>query len=240
MKKKIFLSSMILWAFWIGAYSYFWAEQSVMAVSSENIPELECKYNSKFQQCVQANIAGNPRSIDDFPCLATQDYEAILDQIILDESFKDIQKRGEAFLLGLENDVEAVGDNPLQVMDDIMSHFWPEGSDFKEYKKICNGGILAERATCTGGVPIVPAGNRIANWGWEGECMKLANIHLNMSSMTAFDLAKINKSQLVSDAHKKYFQQEREKYSHILSTMQQIVGHTERINPTHYTTNPLQ
>jgi hypothetical protein len=74
----------------------------------------------------------------------------------------------------------------------------------------------------------------------EGECMSLARTHLNLFSLTAFDLAKINKSQLVSDAHKEYFQQERDKYSKLTSLMQQILGHTERINPTHYTKNPLQ
>lgn len=65
-------------------------------------------------------------------------------------------------------------------------------------------------------------------------------MNLNLFSLTAYDIIKENKHQIINDAHKKYFQKEREKYDMILSTMGQIIGHTERINPTHYTANPKQ
>jgi hypothetical protein len=45
---------------------------------------------------------------------------------------------------------------------------------------------------------------------------------------------------VMNDNHKKYFQQERTKYDELISTMWQILGNTERINPTHFTENPNQ
>jgi hypothetical protein len=62
------------------------------ANTQEPIPELDCSYNDKFQQCVIANRNGNPRSIEDFPCYATEDMNLILDQIILDEMFQEVQE----------------------------------------------------------------------------------------------------------------------------------------------------
>jgi len=45
-----------------------------------------------------ANRNGSSRSITDFACMASNDPELILDQIILDEKFKEIQDEQLAFL----------------------------------------------------------------------------------------------------------------------------------------------
>lgn len=206
--------------------------------ASREIPKLSCSYNSKFQQCANANQNGSPRWISEFVCPATQSYEIMLDQIILDEKFKEIQEKWLSYLESLEKDVSAIWDEPDKVIDDIINNFGPEWVYYKEYKKLCNIGILKERESCGWPIPIIPAWNRIADWSLEWECMGLAKIHLNIYSLVAFDLAKINKSQLISDAHKKYIQKEREKYNQILTTMWQIMWHTERINPEHIISNP--
>lgn len=235
-KKLLFTSSALaLTAVLSGSFYY-----SSSASRDEPIPKLDCEYASKFEQCVVANRNGSPRSIDEFPCLATQNYDEILDQIILDDKFKEIQEDGIKFLEWIASDKQAAAEDSLEIIDDVVKNFSDEWAYYDDYKKMCNGGILWERLSCTWKIPIVPGGKRIADWWLEGECMWLAKTNLNIMSLVAYDTLKENKHQIINDAHKKYFQQEREKYSQILSTMWQIIGHTERINPTHYTTNPKQ
>jgi len=72
---------------------------------------------------VSANRNGNPRSIEDFPCIASESYSSILDQIILDEKFSEIQEKSEAFIESLEQDKKAIVTNPNEVIDDIMNNF---------------------------------------------------------------------------------------------------------------------
>lgn len=237
MQKKLLLtwSALIIAAVVSGSLYY-----SSNASEQSPIPKLDCEYAWKFEQCVVANRNGSPRSIDEFPCLATQNYDEILDQIILDDKFKEVQKEGIEFLEGLASDKQASAEDSLEVIDDVVNNFGDEWAYYQDYKDLCNGWILGERLTCTGKIPIVPGWKRIADWWLEGECMWLAKTNLNLMSLVAYDVIKENKHQMVNDAHKKYFQKEREKYNQILSTMGQIIGHTERINPTHYTKNPKQ
>jgi len=214
---------------------------SLNASESNPIPNIECWYKSKFEQCVVANRNWNARWIDEFPCAPTQDYNLMLDQIILDDLFKETQEKSIAFIDWLEADKELVVSDPNRVVDDITKTFWVNGTLYNEYKEACNWWILSERLECTGWkIPIEPAWIRVAGWWLQSECMSQANTHLNLASLVAYDIAKLNKSTVINDEHKKYFQQERTKYDEILSTMWQILGHTERINPTHVTQDPIQ
>ena len=236
--KKIIITSCVLAS--ISSWLLFIWYGSGQANTSDPIPQLSCWYASKFEQCVVANRNGSSRSITDFACMASNDPELSLDQIILDEKFKEIQDEQLAFLQWLEADKESALTDPLRIIDDITKNFGPEWVYYKQYKELCNGWILSERLTCTWNIPLVPAGNRIADWGLEGECMELANTNLNIYSLVAYDITKLNKSEVINDNHKEYFQQERTKYDEMLSIMWQILWNTERINPTHYTENPIQ
>jgi len=213
---------------------------SIEANSSDTIPQLSCSYASKFEQCAVANQNGSSRSIEEFACIASQNYSEILDQIILDEKFREIQEEKINFLDALDADKQEVVDDPNRVVDDIVKNFSKEWYYHKKYQEICTGWILAERVSCSETVPITVASLRIDDPELDDECMALANLHLDMYSLVAYDIAKENKSIVVNDAHQEYFQWVRDKYSDLLSTMQFIIWSTERINPTHYTSDPLQ
>ena len=59
--------------------------------SATEIPQISCEYSWKFEQCMIANQNGSARSITEFSCLQSNDPAAVLDQIILDVKFREIQ-----------------------------------------------------------------------------------------------------------------------------------------------------
>lgn len=237
MKKKLITSTLLLGCALWASFLYY---APLGANTSNPIPELECSYASKFERCVVANRTGSSRTIEDFACIASNDYNVILDQIILDEKFEEIQDKQLSFLAWLLGDKEKALTEPLRIIDDVTKNFAPEWVFSKEYQELCNGWLLAERLSCTDPISNTAAGERIADWGLKSECMQLANSNLETYSQVAYDIMKKNKSEVLQDKTKEYFQQENTKYDEILSTMGQIIGHTERINPTHYVDNPKQ
>jgi len=172
--------------------------------------------------------------------MPTGNYSDILDQIILDEKFREIQEEKLEFVEALSEDKELVVEEPNRVIDDISKNFGKEDFFHKKYQEVCAWWILKERLECTQTAPITLAALRVDDPELDDECMTQANMHLDIFSRWSAEIAKENKSTVLNDKHKEYVQSERESYWVILSTMQQILGHTERINPTHYTPDPLQ
>lgn len=206
------------------------------------IPSLDCSYAWKFEQCITANRSGNTRSIKDFVCLQSNDWEAILDQIILDETFQEIDEEVYEYLDALSKDKELPVDDPNEVIDDITNNLSLEGYYYKKYKELCNGGILAERAECTGTIPNTIAGLRL-KWSEVSQaCMTLVENKLDIYTKVADGLIKLNKSEVIQDDHKEYVQQERTKYDELLSSMAGIIWSMGRLARwvTHWTPNPLQ
>ena len=203
---------------------------------------LSCEYAGKFEQCMQANRNGSTRSIKDFVCIQSADSQAVLDQIILDVTFQEIDEEIMEYLVALEEDKEFAATETNRAIDDVTKNFWKEGDYYKRYKKLCNGWILAERAKCTWSVPIIPVGDRIKGSDNSRECMNLVNNKLDIYMNVADNVLKLNKSEFLQDAHKEYVQQEREKYDELLTTMMNIIGHAGRLarGMTHWTPNPLQ
>ena len=206
------------------------------------IPQLDCEYAGKFEECIAANRSGNTRSIDDFVCLQSQNWEAILDQIILDETFQEIDEEVYEYLEDLSEDKEHIIDEPNRAIDDITKNLSVEGDYYKEYVKLCQRGILAERTSCTGSVPNIAAWPRLQGSDMGRECIALVKNKLDIYTKVADGLVKLNKSEVIQDDHKDYVQQERTKYDELLNDMNMIVGSMGRLARwvTHWTPNPLQ
>ena len=118
--------------------------------------ENSCEYQDKLEQCQIANKNGSSRSIEEFVCLQSNNREAVLDQIILDVKFREIDEEIISFLDALKADKEAAANDTNRVIDDITKNLLKEGVYYKDYKKLCNNGILAERAKCSA-VPLTTA-----------------------------------------------------------------------------------
>ncbi len=212
--------------------------------AAKEIPQLECAYADKFQQCAVANQNGSARSIDEFVCLQSNNYENILDQIILDVKFKEIDEEVEKFIEWLEKDKEKALTDTNRVIDDISKNLLPEWVFYKKYKDLCNWGILVERATCTGNIPLVPVGNRVRWSNLSSTCMTMVESNLDIASSVAFNITGLNKQKVMEDQYKKdIVQKQRDKYSELTSPlMTDIIGHMWRLarGVTHWTPNPLQ
>lgn len=204
--------------------------------------ELSCEYVSDFERCVSANKNGTTRSIKDFVCLQSNNNEAILDQVILDKKFKEIDEEILQYLKSLEADKEFAAKQTNRAVDDITKNFWWEWSYFKRYKDLCNHWILEERAKCWDAIPNLTVWDRI-KWSYAGrECIKLVEHKLDVYTKVADSTLKINKAKVQQDNHKKYIQEERKKFDALLNDQITIVGHIGRLARwvTHWTPNPLQ
>ncbi len=226
------------WFIYTGIVGAWITASAFLNVSAAwEIPQIECEYAGKFEQCMIANQNGNARSIENFSCLQSTDPARILDQIILDVKFREIQEKSLEFLVRLKKDKEAVIKDQNRIIDDVTKNFWKQWVYYKEYQKLCKGWILAERISCTEKIANPEAGLRIKWSNLTESCMRLANTNLDIYTQVAYDTLKLNKSQIHEDNKKKYMQKERKKYDGILNLMLDIVGHMWRLARwlTHYT-----
>jgi len=72
------------------------------AASGDIIVSDSCSYKSEFEQCKEQNKNGNPRSIEEFVCISSNNNIEIMTQIILDIQFKKYDKELDTYLKQLE------------------------------------------------------------------------------------------------------------------------------------------
>lgn len=209
-------------------FQVFWEEEST------------CEYQGKLEQCQIANKNGSARSITEFSCPQSSSREQILDQIILDVKFREIDDKVETFLDALDKDKEAAANDTNRVIDDISKNLLKEWVYYNQYKDLCNVWILAERTKCND-VPITTAGKRIKDNSLESQCMALVNNKLDIYAQVAYDKTKLNKAQVLQDQYKKDIVQiMRGKFDELLSLMTDIIGFMWRLARwvTHWTPDP--
>ena len=127
-----------------------------------------------------------------------------------------------------------------RLIDDITKNFWRQWVYYKQYKSLCDSGILAERVSCTEKIANTDAGRRIRWSAMTQWCMALVNTHLDIYTQVAYDILKLNKSAVNQDNKQEYEQEERTKYDEVLSLMLDIVWHMWRLARwvTHWTPFP--
>ncbi|MCH8519094.1 hypothetical protein LAT59_05035 [Candidatus Gracilibacteria bacterium] len=215
----------------------------ILTANTPDIPELQCsEYSSEFRQCVVANRNGTTRTITDFPCLQTTDLEKILYQVILDKKFKEYDEDILEYLVDLRMDKEASAEEPLDRIDEFARNFGGYGYYYQEYQELCERGILEERASCTGGIPLVPA-----SWMLRGdivtqECMRLATLKLDTYGSLAAHILGINKEEVLADRFTQSEIDRREGNNDVQDAFRNVVGYCGKIGDglTHFTPNPLQ
>ncbi len=213
-----------------------------VSISYAEIPQIDCEYSGKFQQCMIANQNGTTRSIENFSCLQSTNAGEILDQIILDVKFREIQEKQLDFIKKLKKDKEASVKDTNRIIDDITKNFAVQWVYYKEYKALCDSWILAERLSCTGKISNTDVWRRIRWSDLNKACMSLAKTQLDIYTQVAYDTVKLNKSAVHQDNKQKYEQEQRTKYDKLLSLMFEIIGHMWRLarGVTHWTPYPLK
>ncbi len=230
---------------WLICSLFFWGVFYYTSASLDtSIPDIAptCSYSSKLEQCIIANKNGSVRSLD-FICPATGNIELMLGQIILDEEFQKIDQRALEWTQALADDVEWNANNPLQALDDIEMTLWIEGSFYREYRALCDWGILLKRAECSvGGVPSSTASTFIARGAGGSECLGLVEYKLNALRSVAYIHVNKSKSRFIEDSFRSYSRQQSDRFTWLANQMMKILGHGERLSSgiTHYTPRPLQ
>jgi len=228
MKKTIIYILVILW---ISSITFLLHADETMS----------CEYAWKFDQCKVANQNGSSRTIKDFVCISSNKDEDILDQIILDTEFRKIDDQIENFLARIDQDKEASVTDSNTLINDIATNLLPEGIYHRQFKALCNGWLLAKRSECSWSIPNITAGNRLANPWWESDCMVLVENKLNIYSQVAYDIIKLNKSDVREDRLQEWVVQElRTKYDKLMDLMTTIIWHVWRLARwiTHWTPDP--
>lgn len=197
-------------------------------------PEINCSYAGKFNECYDANMAGDARSIEDFVCIdRSGNWQEVLTQIILDEKFREIDAEIEDYIERLEESKceyfwPDASESFLRAVDDIEKNFPKYGYYWNQYRDLCQEGILAEVSGCTWGV-VLPEAARYLWWEERSTCISLVDIKLEKIRKVSYDLLKINKVQCQQDQRQQYRQEERGKYGGLWDLMRDMIWYLERM-----------
>lgn len=196
-----------------------------------------CPYKSEFEQCKQENKNGNPRSIEDFICISSNNDVEIMSQIILDKQFKKFDKELDNYLKELEDNKTKyfwkwASHTFLEGIDEIESRLgiYNDDSLGKKYFESCKPwnefSIVAQTLECFGWS--VPS-DGVQEYFLETDCKKLALTKLEINKQVAYDILKLNKNQVKKDERKLYVQEQRDRYDKLLELIMVNIGYMERI-----------
>ncbi|MBW7954691.1 hypothetical protein H3C61_02675 [Candidatus Gracilibacteria bacterium] len=197
-----------------------------------------CQYKQEFEECLDANKNGTTRSIEDFVCIASNNYFEIMSQIILDKDFKKIDKDVDTFFKNLQEnknyyfgkDAKEPFTNGIDLLEDKFSIYGEFGEKYIKHCKVGddnNDSILKKTIDCFGGT--IPAKESIPYFLQESSCKSFISSKLEINKQIGYDILKLNKAQIKKDEDKTYMQKERNKYDKLLEIIMVNVGYLERI-----------
>lgn len=228
-KKKIIMTKYYIF-FLFSMFLVFWVY--TLKANEEN----SCKYESEINECTEANKNWDPRSIEDFICIQSNDREEIAYQIILDKKFKEIDKEAITFLDSLEKWKDYYfwpekKETYLDWVNDINEIFWEYGSLWNRYKVYCDPrsseSIIRELLSCSDDKTST---NESKNYFVETECMQLVEYKLSIYKKIANNVLQTNKIQVMKDYRKKQFQKTRTNYDNLIDYMYLNLDDITKIN----------
>lgn len=193
--------------------------------------ENTCNYTSEITSCLDANKAGNTRSIEEFVCIEWS-REEIIYQIILDEQFSEIDDEVDWYLTNLEKQKnkyfwpDAIS-NYIEAVDEIESKFSIWGEYWKKYNDICWVELIKEVQSCQDWTTsTINAKDYFKNT----DCMNFVKLKLHIYRQVSYDILMLNKLNVRQDSAKEHLQEERIKYDEILNNMMINSWYMERIS----------
>ena len=216
---------------------------SVWVTFADEWEQVNCKYQSQFEQCVVANKNGSARSIQDFICAEERDPNKVLDQIIIDLEFTKIDTEIETYLRSIENDKNRSVYEPNVLIDEIVYNLSREWYYYKQYKKLCQWWLLSERLSCSEVIPNTVGSTYLDGGNFDSRvCMTLVDIKMDALGEVVQWIIKLNKSTVLIDNKQLYKQEEKTRYDVLLDLIRAILGFLERFanGITHWTPNPYQ
>lgn len=202
------------------------------------------EYTEYWEDCIQKNNAWQPHVSTDYLCISSENDEAILYSIILDQEFREVDDDIYIFLEWLEESKSYffwIDSNAsyFQWVDIIGSKFWRHWEYWSRYDKICNAGweksINTQVLQCLGAedadepsLATVTTDNAV-DYLSDSSCMSLAVKKLWIYEKVGYDILKINKAYIRKDNRKTFMQWQRTRYNNLLEWMRINVGYLERI-----------
>lgn len=197
--------------------------------------DTSCPYQSQIDQCIEENKNGDPRSIEDFVCLQSTDTAEIAYQIIMDEKYKEIDKKAQKEVENIENNCETwywenQTEDELTVPDKITAMYGDHGKYWQDYNKPLNpddrDGILATTIRCLGGKsPNAEASDFFS----PSLAREMFEQQLDIFQDTSYDALKLCKEEVRQDERKKMMQESRDRYDWVGDLFQSVLWYLERI-----------
>lgn len=197
-----------------------------------------CSYSWEFNECLQANLSGTTRTIEDFVCLPSTNYFDIMSQIILDKKFKEIDEDIDKYITDLEEYKDYYFGNDAQkpftdAIDEIENVFWLQWEFWYKYMDLCDpskdGSIVSESLACFNwNIPMESASGffdkRASN-----TCQDLVKTKLDLNKRVSYDVLKLNKVQIKKDYDKSHMQKQRNKYDELIDEFRINLTYLERM-----------
>jgi len=190
----------------------------------------ECSYDLEIQQCVDANLNGSSRQIENFLCIEWT-KEQITYQIILDNEFKRIDDNIDTYLTDLEKNKnryfgQEKTENYIDGVNEIERNFSVNGKYWREFNNVCGVSLIKKVQSCQRWETSIDTAKDFFK---KSRCMDLVETKLHISRQVAYNIMTLNKQQILKDEQKKYVQQERTKYDKLLDAFMINLGYLERI-----------
>lgn len=226
MKKILVILFLVcLWTIYVLNFSY-WEETT-------------CWYTEKIDACLNTTEKRALAEGDDwFVCIASENRERVVYQIVLDEKFKEIDKLIEdEYLTTLEEAKDRffwpdASENYINASDEIEAKFakYSQTWYWKDYQEICwawDWSIIIESMSCLGWESNTQV---IYDYFKASTCMELAEFKLYIYKQVAYDILLVNKLNVMQDSAKLHLQGERGNYDELLDAMNINEAYIDRIS----------
>lgn len=188
---------------------------------------------SKITQCEQAQEGAIDWTIEDFVCIKWT-RQRMAYQIVLDLKFREIDKKAEKFIFELERDKDRYfwNENFLDAIDIIEQKFFTgvSGEYYNEYISVCRldspGNVTQTVVSCEWGVTRINQAKDFFEWA---DCEKLAIQKLAVYKKVAYNVLKLNKSQVRKDRYKTFVQASRERYNTLIDILFRNKAYIQKI-----------
>lgn len=213
---------------------------NVNEISAKDTLVKECAYKSDFDSCLVENWLDEywnrtwqlwfPRWIEDYLCISSTDPAEILENIILDKKFKEIEKEMDNYLNTLAinrmyyfqpwsdvteitwvDDIRHIFSSSQKSWSALWTTFWLFHTKFNDLCK--QNWIFEEIMGCMWSIEIINAPKTISDWTWNNECMRLAETKLEIYENIAQNILKMNKWKAIEDNIDKYNKELNKKYN---------------------------
>ena len=196
----------------------------------------KCAYIWEFNECKSAIKNWTYRNIDDFVCISSRSDVEIMYQIVLDKSFKKIDAKIENYLSKLEtwksyyfwNDSKNTFLSAIDEIESSLWIWWKYRREYQSYLNVSNSNSIVQQAqSCFKNQEV--STKEAQNYIDDTTASRLIDTKMTIYKQVAYDIMKLNKSQIRNDNQTYVTQDQTWKYDKIVDLLAVNLWYLDRI-----------